>query len=59
MASKLMDKIKACWASLDSTAKAILIGGKVVLILYFIMSPYQNCKRDGRSGSYCIRMTSW
>ena len=56
---KLMDKIKAFWANLDSTAKAILLGGAVILILYFIMSPYQNCKRDGRSGSFCISNTSW
>ena len=54
-----MDEIKAFWASLDSTAKAILLGGAVVLILYFIMSPYQNCKRDGVATGFCHINTTW
>ena len=33
-----------------------------ILVLYTIMSPYQNCKRDG-GGEYvidiCIKNTSW
>jgi hypothetical protein len=59
MDSNLIDKIKAFWASLDSTAKAILLGGAVVLILYFIMSPYQNCKRDGVATGFCHINTTW
>ena len=58
MDSNLIDKIKAFWASLDSSSKAILLGGAVVLILYFVMSPYQNCKRDSGS-SFCMKYTTW
>ena len=59
MDSNLIDKIKEFWASLDNSAKALLLGGVVVLILYFIMSPYQNCKRDGRNAGFCHVNTSW
>jgi len=29
------------------------------LIVYFIVSPYQNCRNDGNSSITCTRNTSW
>ncbi len=33
----------------------------VVVALYYLISPYQNCLRDTGShrASYCVRSTSW
>jgi hypothetical protein len=47
--------------------KFILITGVVIAILYFLISPYQNCMRDGDiDGVYpttqtlfCMTETSW
>lgn len=41
--------------------KLILIGvvAAVVVALYYIMSPYQNCVRSGYSEWQCTKMTSW
>jgi hypothetical protein len=60
MDDKLIDKIKLFWAGLDKNSKAILIAGATILVLYFVMSPYQNCKRDtSRSAAGCIHETTW
>ena len=45
---------------LKSPSFLITVIGIALLILYFIMSPYQNCKRDTNfSASQCIVRTSW
>ena len=47
---------------IKSPAFLIIVVGIVILILYFIMSPYQNCKRieSGNSGyARCLSKTSW
>ena len=31
----------------------------VVVILYYLFSPYQNCIRDGRAPGFCVINTSW
>jgi hypothetical protein len=40
----------------------VLLVGVVVLILYYIMSPYQNCVRnlpEGRNPNLCTKETGW
>jgi hypothetical protein len=37
--------------------KLIIIG--VLLIIYFVISPYQNCRRGGHNVAYCGTYTSW
>ena len=45
---------------LKSPIVLIIITGIVITILYFIVSPYQNCLRDTTmSERLCIRTTSW
>ena len=46
---------------LKSPLFLIIAAGILILILYFIMSPYQNCMRDEAmaSANGCIRFTSW
>ena len=45
---------------LKSPIVLIIITGIVITILYFIMSPYQNCLRDtNMRESHCILKTSW
>ena len=47
--------------------KFVLIAGLVIAILYFLMSPYQNCMRNSdikrdystRQTHYCLHLTSW
>ena len=50
---------------MDPKLKIILIISGVILVLYFIMSPYQNCMRGGGDDGLiskkdvCLRYTSW
>ena len=38
----------------------ILIAAVAILILYYVMSPYQNCLReDHQNKKYCTSHTSW
>lgn len=37
--------------------KLIIIG--VLLIIYFVISPYQNCLRSGANVHYCGQYTRW
>ena len=46
------------WNSLDKNIQIILVGGAVVLVLYYLMSLLQQCKRE-RSHSWCYMKTSW
>jgi hypothetical protein len=48
---------------LKSPLFLIIATGILILILYFIISPYQNCMRDEgmarNPANGCIRFTSW
>jgi len=45
---------------LKSRIVLVIITGIVITILYFIMSPYQNCLRDtSMSERRCLAKTSW
>ena len=45
---------------LKSPLFLIIAAGIVILILYFILSPYQICKRESTMTiNYCIVNTSW
>jgi len=45
---------------LKSPLFLIISAGIVILILYFIMSPYQICKREtDMQHKYCIGNTNW
>ncbi len=45
---------------LKSPIILVIMIGIVITILYFIMSPYQNCLRDtSMTERSCIRKTSW
>jgi len=37
--------------------KLIIIG--VLLIIYFVISPYQNCMRTNATVHYCGQYTNW
>jgi len=30
-----------------------------VIVVYYVVSPYQNCIRDGKSTSFCTFNTAW
>ena len=54
---------------LSTTTGKIVITSIILLVFYFIMSPYQNCKRNlseihkkapsARISMQCTKMTSW
>jgi hypothetical protein len=47
------------WNSIDIVIRRILVGAVILLALYYLASPYQNCMRDvGRSGA-CLNLTAW
>lgn len=43
----------------DVVILRILVIAIVCVGLYFLMSPYENCKRTGWSARYCLSKTSW
>jgi hypothetical protein len=48
------------WNNLDLNIKRILVGALVLLVLYYLMSPLQQCKRnDGLGTRWCYANTSW
>mgnify|MGYP006138448575 CR=1 FL=1 len=40
------------------TGKIILIG-IVIVVIYYIISPYQNCMREFPGAPMCVSRTSW
>ena len=38
--------------------KALVVGA-ILVALYFVLSPYQNCLRDVGAEAYCAQNTSW
>ena len=39
--------------------KSIIIVGVVIIVLYYIMSPYQNCVRNEIDEDLCLSKTIW
>ena len=37
----------------------VLVAGVVIVVLYFVFSPYQNCVRIGDAKAACMINTSW
>ena len=31
----------------------------ILIVLYFIFSPYQNCVRAGKTEAFCVMQTGW
>ena len=56
--NKKPNKLAQIWNSLDKSVQLIIVGGIVILVLYYFMSPLQQCKREKPHG-YCYRITSW
>ena len=47
-------------SSLMKHIKLVIFLAVVVVVLYYIVSPYQNCLRDAESAkAWCTAMTSW
>ena len=48
------------WSGIDIQIRRMLIGGLVLIVLYYLMSPLQQCKRYNKVlDSFCYRSTSW
>ena len=63
------------WKGIDVQIKRMLVGAVLLIVLYFIMSPYQNCMRREKAltqnqfmtpkgeaaldAAKCRRITSW
>lgn len=35
------------------------VGVVILVVLYYLISPYQNCTREGQTNSWCTRHSSW
>jgi len=55
----MISKLKEWFKGLSATNQRLVIAVAVVIGLYYLMSPYQNCMRADNSSGYCIRATSW
>ena len=51
------------WAGLDTVVKRVILIGFLAFILYWLVSPLQQCKREqkerGYRTSWCYANTSW
>ena len=52
------------WKFLNSPIVILLLGTAIVVGLYYLISPYQICLREGFAGPYykkemCRKQTSW
>ena len=47
------------WNSIDIVIRRMLVGAVILIALYYLGSPYQNCMRDNRSSNYCLYRTAW
>lgn len=63
MSNDLIDKIKAkALEEIQSDKRfytRVLVISLLMIMGYFIFSPYQNCLREGSYKSTCVRFTSW
>jgi len=44
---------------MNNQIKSIIIVGVVIIVLYYIMSPYQNCVRNEIDEDLCLSKTIW
>ena len=44
---------------MTSQIKSIIIVAVVIIVLYYIMSPYQNCVRNETDEELCLSNTIW
>tara|TARA_R110002020_G_scaffold327790_1_gene543732 strand:+ start:522 stop:740 length:219 start_codon:yes stop_codon:yes gene_type:complete len=53
------------WSGIDIQIRRMLIGGLVLIMLYYLMSPLQQCKRQKSTGPYpvsdywCYKNINW
>lgn len=63
MSNELIEKIKAKAIEEFQSDKKFYTRALVISLLlimgYFIFSPYQNCIREGGYKGSCVRFTSW
>lgn len=53
-------KVRQFWDGLDPFWQKFFVVVAVIVGLYYLMSPYQNCLRLGeRSATICMRFTTW
>jgi hypothetical protein len=57
--SKVPSRFANFWNSLDKSIQIILVGGAVILVLYYLMSPLQQCKRERSNNYFCYKTASW
>lgn len=54
----LWQKIRQFWDVIDPFWQKFFVVVAVIVGLYYLMSPYQNCMRTA-SNFYCIAKTAW
>jgi len=47
------------WRGIDIQIRRMLIGGLVLIVLYYLVSPLQQCKRNNTRDNWCYMNTSW
>ena len=58
--SRAATNLATWFKGLSATNQRLIIAIPVLVALYYVMSPYQNCMSEGRMSSYgCAEVTSW
>ena len=52
------------WSSIDIQIRRMLIGGLVLIVLYYLVSPLQQCKRQEKNSKsitdyWCYKNINW
>jgi len=47
------------WNGLDKNIRLLIVGAVILYVLYDVMSPLQQCKREKSSHGWCYANTSW
>lgn len=55
----LWQQLRQLWAGLDPFWQKFFVVVAVIVGLYYLMSPYQNCMRERDSSNFCMRHTTW
>ena len=54
-----MGRIVSWFKGLSATNQRLIIGIPVLISLYYLMSPYENCRRTGLPIEMCKERTHW
>ena len=57
--NSIWQKMRKFWEGLDPFWQKFFVVVAVIVGLYYLMSPYENCMRERGSEYFCGKLTNW